>query len=482
MRNKIILVNAIIVAIVGVLAFVMTRTGIISAASNTPALLDEAKHNALGAGARLEVDGLKVERWLTVRATDPSASDPLNKADKTAANRAATQLCDSMVAAAKTAPDFEGRVPSLVLITDANGITIGRNGSETLRRGEDLGATYPVFKTAIQKGQAGSDVWSNKVDQVLASYAPIRNDKGQVIGALVVGIQLNDELGRVADQTTGRPLILAATDKDAVQVLARSAADTSNLDNAVTKSAKDHGAMEAVRSVLDKGHVDAAQAGDIMVGAAPLESLGDGKSKVIVASEPALLIPDAGSLAMPALYVTGLGIILVMIGGWLLGSYIMAPIARLEEGLLAIINGQTDKRFQLEHAELGGLAFRIDQLLNQLLGVEEDTTDEEGRISRVPTAGAMEAAMGGGGDSTPNLDPNEAAALAQEPAPQYYSRIYREYIAAKKALGEQTDHITEQAFQSRIQAMETESSQKGKNVRYKVQSNGREVVLLAVPI
>ena len=37
----------------------------------------------------------------------------------------------------------------------------------------------------------------------------------------------------------------------------------------------------------------------------------------------------------------------------------------LEEGLLAILNGQSDKRFELDHAELGGLAFRIDQLLNQ---------------------------------------------------------------------------------------------------------------------
>ncbi len=481
MRNKIIVVNAIIIAIVGVLAFVMTRTGIISAASNTTTLMEETKHDALGAAARLQVDGLKVERWLTVRASDPASADPLNKADKLAAGRSATQVCESIIASAKTSPDFEGRVPSLVLLTDANGITVGRNGSE-LRRGEDLGATYPVFKAAIQKGQAGSDVWSNKVDSVLASYVPIRNEKGQVIGALVVGIQLGDELSRVADATTGRPLVLAATDKESLQILARSTADTSALDGAVTKGTKDHGAMDTVRAVLDKGHVDAAQAGDTIVGAAPLESLGDGKSKVIVASEPALLIPDAGSLAMPVLYVTALGIVLVFIGGWLLGSYIMAPIARLEEGLLAIINGQTDKRFQLEHAELGGLAFRIDQLLNQLLGVEEDTTDEDGRISRVPTASTMEQSMGAGDSSQPNLDPGEAAALASEPAAQYYARIYKEYIAAKKALGEQTDHITEQTFQSRIQSMETESQQKGKNVRYKVQSNGREVVLLAVPI
>ena len=81
-----------------------------------------------------------------------------------------------------------------------------------------------------------------------------------------------------------------------------------------------------------------------------------------------------------------LGLILVVAGGWFLGNYISRPIAALEEGLLMILNGQTDKRFELDHAELGGLAFRIDQLLNQLMGVEEDNTDDEGRVSKAPTA------------------------------------------------------------------------------------------------
>ncbi len=484
MRNKIIAVNALIVAIVGVLAFVMVRSSILAEASRPAPLLEEAKHNALGAAARLQLDGLKVERWLTVKAAEAAATDALNKADPTAAGTSATQLCDAIVSAAKTAPDFEGRVPSLVILTDAKGMTIGRNGSD-LRRKEDLGATYPVYKAAIQKGAAGSDVWSNNVDQVLASYVPVKNEKGQVVGGLIVGILLSDELGRVADATTGRPIVLAATNKDAVTILARSSANTVSLDDAVTKSEKDKGAMESVHSVLDKGHVDAVQAGDMMVGTAPLEGLGDGKSKVLIATEPSLLIPDAGSLAMPVLYVMALGIVLTLMGGWLLGSYISSPIARLEEGLLAIINGQTDKRFQMEHAELGGLAFRIDQLLNQLLGVEEDTTDDDGRISRAPTAAAMEAAMGDQA-SHPNvagLDAGEVSALASEAASAYYARIYREYITAKKGLGEQTDHITEQTFQTRIQSMETDEQQKsGKNVRFKVQTNGREVTLLPVAL
>ena len=95
----------------------------------------------------------------------------------------------------------------------------------------------------------------------------------------------------------------------------------------------------------------------------------------------------------PILYVTVLGLILVLVGGWMLGNYITRPINLLEEGLLAILNGQQDKRFELDHPELGGLAFRIDQLLNQLMGIEEDTTDEQGRPSKAPSAADFREAM-----------------------------------------------------------------------------------------
>ena len=76
-----------------------------------------------------------------------------------------------------------------------------------------------------------------------------------------------------------------------------------------------------------------------------------------------------------------------------------------------------------------------------------------------------------------------AVGLAQEPADAYYARLYQEYIAAKRSLGEQVDHITDAAFRSRIQGMEQDAASKhGRPVRYQVQVNGREVVLLAVPL
>ena len=123
------------------------------------------------------------------------------------------------------------------------------------------------------------------------------------------------------------------------------------------------------------------------------------------------------------------------------------------------------------------------------MGVEEDTTDSEGRVSGSPNAANFHQALAVDdrrmqyphGEST--LDPEAIARLSAEPAAQYYARIYREYIGAKRAIGEATEHITEQAFATRIQAMETDATNKyGRPVRYQVQARNKEVVLLAVPL
>jgi len=211
------------------------------------------------------------------------------------------------------------------------------------------------------------------------------------------------------------------------------------------------------------------------------------KQNAVVVLAPTALI-DAGGIPFSILGAMLLGLVLVVAGGWFLGNYMSRPIAMLEEGLLAILNGQSDKRFELDHAELGGLAFRIDQLLNQLMGIEEDTTDEHGRPSKAPSAADFREAMSvdrstQGGYGEGGVDPAQAAQLAAEPATAYYARIFREYITAKKNLGEQTDHITEQAFSTRIQGMERDAAQKyGRPVRYQVHARGKEVVLLAVPL
>jgi hypothetical protein len=482
MRNKIILVNVIIVLIVGLLSWVLVRSSLTTASGNTAEVANEAKHAVLGASARFQLDALRAERWLSIRAAEPATADAVNRGTASAQGEAATARCDVVAAAAKGA--FES-APSLVAIVDAAGKTVGRNGSQMMR-GDNLAAVYPGLKEALASGHSGTDVWANSArsDQFLASYAPFHDAQGNVVGALVIGTPLNDELSSVSAATTGRALVLLETAGGEIKPVARSSTTNADLDTGVAA------AKDSITGVITSGHAAAAEAGSVVIAAAPLEQVGNGKHVAIAGAVPSTLIENATGLANPVLGVMGLGIVLVIFAGWLLGSYISRPINQLEEGLLMILNGQSDKRFELDHPDLGGLAFRIDQLLNQLMGVEEDTTDEEGRVSKAPSPQDFNDAMAvddkrvaapSSGEQT--MDPAVVARLAAEAAGAYYARIYREYIAAKKALGEGTDHITEQAFATRIQGMEKDAAAKyGKPVRYEVRSSGKEVVLLAVPL
>jgi hypothetical protein len=483
LRNKIIAVNAVIILIVGLLAYAIVHQSVSSASTNAGALLPDAKHAVQGASARMQLDALRAERWLAGKAAnDPALLEVFQKSTDSARKDSATQYCDRLLADAHSASTFEGASLAIAMLIDSNGKMVGRNGS-SLNAGRDIGADYPPFKEALAKERSGSDIWANKdrQDNFLASYSPVRGADGRVIGMVAVGVTLTDELVRVSDQTTGRALALVANDKTGVAVVAHTANANALMDD-VSGASKD-----LIKRVIDGGKADATSSTDEYVAVAPLDDLGNGKEAAIAASEPNGLLDNAAAMATPILFVIGLGIVLVVVGGWMLGNYITRPINLLEEGLLAILNGQQDKRFELDHPELGGLAFRIDQLLNQLMGIEEDTTDEQGRPSKAPSAADFREAMSVDrstqGGYAEGVDAGVAAQLATEPAQQYYARIYKEYINAKKANGEQTDHITEQAFSTRIQGMERDAAQKyGRPVRYQVHARGKEVVLLAVPL
>jgi methyl-accepting chemotaxis protein len=484
-RNKIIAVNAVIVLIVGLLSYVLMRQAITAAATNQTVLLADAKHGVQGAAARFQLDALRAERWLSSKSSDPAALDAFQKSTDSARKEAATSFCDRVLSDARASSAFEGIAPAVAMLIDENGKMVGRNGSN-LNAGRDLSADYPTFKDALTKGHSGSDLWANKdrQDSFLASYVPVRSADGKVAGMIAIGVTMADELLRVSEQTTGRGLALVVPDKTDISIVAKSTNATASLQDAVNGPAKD-----LVQRVLGGGKADAAQAADMYVGVASLDGLGDGKHAAIASDAPLTVIDNAGAMPQPIFYVMALGVFLVIIGGWMLGNYITRPINMLEEGLLAILNGQQEKRFELDHPELGGLAFRIDQLLNQLMGIEEDTTDEHGRPSKAPSAADFREAMSvdrstqGAFADAQQVDPIAAQSLAAEAAAPYYARIYREYINAKKALGEQTDHITEQAFATRIQGMERDAAQKyGRPVRYQVHARNKEVVLLAVPL
>jgi len=90
MRNKIIAVNAVIVLIVGFLSWAVMRGILATAADNSTVLAGDAKHAAFGASAKLQLDALRAELWLSTRAAEAATLDATNKGTVAAQQEAAT--------------------------------------------------------------------------------------------------------------------------------------------------------------------------------------------------------------------------------------------------------------------------------------------------------------------------------------------------------------------------------------------------------
>ncbi|MGH7269896.1 MAG: cache domain-containing protein, partial [Polyangiaceae bacterium] len=324
MRIKIIAVNALIVALVGLLSFLLVRSAIGAATSNKDQLTAAAQGNVNGAAGWVQLDGLRAERWLAQVAREPATLDALFKATANARGDAATKRCDDLVSQMKNAPLFDRNVPTFVALVDAGGRIVGRNNSN-LSRGDDLGSIYPGLKSMLSTGQSGSAVWYEH-DRYLASYVPVRDDQGKVQGALVIGRPLDDTLTKVSETTAGRFLVFVVPKGDGFDVVAHSAQASPALDTSVNAAAKD-----TIKSSLSHQQTEVVRDGDLLVASAPLSGFDDGKRALLVAATPASLIADPAGLAlMPVLGSFLIGLVLVIVGGWLLGNYITRPIDMLE--------------------------------------------------------------------------------------------------------------------------------------------------------
>lgn len=483
MRWKIIVVNAGILIVVGLLTFVLLWTSLSDILANPAERKLEVEQALRGASSQLTLDALRLERWLERQSSSESIRSVFNTSSPDARSEAATGEANRLRDAAVSEPTFARMAPTLVLFVDAQGVVVGRNGS-VLMRGENLAGVYPSLAHGLRDLTTGSAIWVNRQrqEQLLVSFAPITAEGGKAVGAVIVGTPLNDErMTRTSDLTSGHPLILAMIGEKDLEIVAKS----NRGDAAVVSAALSSNVAAAARSAIGSGGVVRAEAGsaDYVFGTAPVVGYG-GPNAVLIAAAASSLVGSVWGVLWPVFAVAGLGVVLVIIAGNLLGNYISQPVSELEDGLLTIINGSSDLRFQIEHDELGGLVFRINSLLNALMGVPEDTTDEQGRPSHGPRAQDFQEALSVDESAVSGTaDPSVARALASEPSDQYYRRLFKEYIAAKRELGDPVDHITFEAFSAKIQSSEQEMSQKhGRPVRYEVQLRGNAVVLNAVPL
>jgi hypothetical protein len=357
MRRKLIIVNAAIVLIVGFLAYLVPLAVLgehaDSAASHQRA---EAARALSVASTQLSLDALLAERWLEGLASQDSVRSVFTPASPGARSRAATNQGNAISLAAERLEQFRGVRPSLVLFVDSEGVAIGRNDAE-LMRGESVVASYPSLSVALHNGITGSAIWANqeRQEQLFVSFVPVLSDTREVIGALVLGSPANDErMERASRLAGGTSLALVA---DGV-LLAKS------------RSFPVQPHLNTQGPAASTGEQLRVATGGFVFAEAPLAEYLDSRASWL-AAVPDKALGDLARSLWPIAAVTLLGIVLVVVSGVLLEIYISRPIAQLEEGLLRVINGDTDLRFDLPHDELGGLVSRINSLLNALTGVSE---------------------------------------------------------------------------------------------------------------
>jgi hypothetical protein len=387
MRSKIILVNSTILVIVGLLSVVLLRLSLDGVLADRAERRLEAERAVRSANARLELDGLRLERWLAVRASDDEVTGVFAGGTSQARSEDASQQAKRLREAATASPTLATLSIPIVLFVDVRGIVIGRNDSSQMR-GEDLGRAYPSILAALSSGQSSSQIWLNRQrsEQLLVSYAPVRGDSGHIAGILVAGMPLNDErLSSISQATSGRALTVGVlNEQGGLEIIA---AGTSSGSRSLFEAMREPSVTSRAAASLKTGRA-LFDDDDAVYAAEPLQGY-DQSQVVLVAALSPSLVPSVAELLWPLLAVTLLGVVLVAAGGFFLGSYISEPIAELEEGLLTVINGRTNHRFDIEHPDLGGLVFRLNSLLNALMGVPD--LDADGRTSQPPGAHYREA-------------------------------------------------------------------------------------------
>ncbi|MEM9074139.1 MAG: MXAN_5187 C-terminal domain-containing protein [Myxococcota bacterium] len=376
-----------------------------------------------------------------------------------------------------------GGMPDLVALTDETGRVIARNQDINRMNGTSLVSEIPTIRNVIA-GAAQHDAWlkddENKLLQV--AMAPIRNDEGTPIGVLLVGYDISNGIAVRESEVLGRSV--AFIEGERIYSSSIEATDVGNLQSKLFGELQ--ASTQAALAGTPSATFVAELAGEQWLGiVAPLpDTPSQPIAFAVLGSRTAEMEP--ASVSMVILVLMAVGLVFVLIYGFVIGTSFIRPVEQIEEGILTVINGRTDFRLDVESSEFGGLAYRINQLINVFTGVAE--TDEDGRSAgggggwEGPAAPAAEASGGGGGGS--DEDPAVAAQLAAEPEAEYEQRIYDEYVAAKQAAGEDVSNIPKDRFLTRLRKNAENLTKKHgcKMVRFQVQTRGNQVILRPVII
>jgi hypothetical protein len=188
---------------------------------------------------------------------------------------------------------------------------------------------------------------------------------------------------------------------------------------------------------------------------------------------------EKASVSLFILLLGGGSLAIAMLGIYLTHRRLITQADQIEQGVTDIINGNLDRTFRPVGAELDGLANGLNVMLARVLGRPEPGEEEFDEDGNPIIPGRVDFEEG---EEKPQADP-ELAALAQESEPDYYKRVYTEYLAARKASGA-PDDVSFENFIAKLKVNEGKlrAQYQCRAVRFRVITKDGKVSLKPVPI
>ncbi|MGB5695875.1 MAG: MXAN_5187 C-terminal domain-containing protein [Polyangiales bacterium] len=375
--------------------------------------------------------------------------------------------------------------PHLVAVIDETGRVIARDTDPNRMVGEPLLAQVPILRDVLKRGAARYAVWPQDDKVLQVGLAAVRNDQGGVVGALLVGYDLSNGFAQREAALLGHDLLFIRADR--IYSTSTSVELRDALQDALYSPPLDAETEAALKGKPTLPWTTTLS-GDRYVGVtADLPMARSAGVGYVVLAHHGKYTALAG-VATTILWLTLLGLIGIVIYGYIIANSIMEPIEQIEDGILAVINGRNDVRLEVETPELGGLSYRVNQLINLFTGVAEE--DDQGRA--VTSSGAWEAVSITGPDpgsrqssAVPvQSDDPDVLTLAALSEGDYYAQLYEDYVAAKQSAGEDVSGVSKDRFIERIKGNAEHLAKKhgAQRVRFKVETVGGQVNLKPVVI
>lgn len=391
MRWKLIAGNVVALLFACIVALVWVRASVTDALSRD--ITPMVERSVVLFDALRTAQGDRYQSLVVAQANSEAAREVFAATNTTARSQAAFEFAQRLARTlGESYPQGRPRPADVVAVTDDQGRVLARNVDARQEVGRDLKNEIEAVGVALQSGNAVHDyVRYDNTKWFDVVIAPISRE-GRVTGLAVVGYELADSIAAEDKARLGAEVgyIVREGDRFAVQSLSfgtqtekTAIIELANASNLAT-ILNSEGTLP-VREVEIGGHRFRLAARAVPGLHRPTRAGAVRPGYVVLADVTAAQAPATG-IALPILYLGVIALVLMIVLNILVSNSMLQPIEVIEEGLLKIINGDQAHRIELQHAELGGIVYRINQLVQTLTGEEE--SDESGRVSRPPSGRA----------------------------------------------------------------------------------------------